>query len=182
MEETSCKEQPSKKKKMLNEILSWLGSLVMAIVIVVLLRTLVFTLIRVDGNSMKNTLLDGDRLYVSVLTPRITGYERGDIVICTYPGADHQCVKRILGLPGETVEIVKGNVYIDGVLIEEDYLDYHASYSREALTLGEGEYYVLGDNRPISRDSHSNDVGPVTRLHGKVRFIFWPLNRIGAAE
>ena len=119
---------------------------------------------------------------MSRLLTAISGYQRGDIVICTYPGADHRCIKRLIGLPGDTVEIKKGVVSVNGEALEEDYVDFHASYSCEPVTLGAGEYYVMGDNRPISHDSHSADVGPVTRMEGKVRFIYWPVNRIGAVK
>ena len=182
MEETSRKDKPSGKKKMLNEILSWLGSLVMALVIVMLLRTLVFTLIRVDGASMKNTLLSDDRVYVSVLTPRIAGYERGDIVICTYPGEDHQCVKRILGLPGETVEIKDGVTYVDGVAREEEYVDHAAWADYGPYTVPEGKVFVMGDNRADSRDSRNVGALDEDMIVGKVRCIWWPLDRIGLVD
>ena len=175
-------EKQEKRKKAKQEMWSWIRELAIAFIIVFVIKTFFFEIITVDGGSMLETLKDGDRLYVSLLTPRIQGYERGDVVICYYPGRDDRCVKRIIGLPGETVEIRSGLVYVNGELLEEDYLTHTASYNYAEITLAEDEYFVLGDNRPISHDSHSFDVGPVTRIEGKVRFVLWPLDRAGGVE
>ena len=85
--------KPKKKeKRMGREILSWAGTLAAALVIALVIRSFVFTLIAVKGKSMQETLQNGDRLYVSILTARISGYERGDVVICRYPGRSDYCV------------------------------------------------------------------------------------------
>jgi len=172
----------NKKKKAKQEMWSWIRDLALAVIVVLVIKTFLFSIITVEGSSMLDTLHSGDRLYVSILSARIEGYERGDVVICYYPGRTDRCVKRIVGLPGDTVKILAGEVYVNGKLIEEDYLTHEAGYSYPEITLEEGEYFVLGDNRPISHDSHSHDVGPVTRLEGKVRYVIWPLSRIGAVE
>lgn len=172
----------NRQQKRKKEMWSWIRELAIAIVIVLIVRTFFFSIISVKGSSMLETLHSGDRVYVSILTARLQGYERGDTVICSYPGRTDLCVKRIIGLPGDTVEVVRGEVFVNGEKVKEDYLAYTASYSYPACTLAEGEYFVLGDNRPISHDSHSSDVGPVTELKGKVRFIIWPPNRIGGVE
>lgn len=168
------------KKSVGAEILSWIYCLAGAVAAALLIRTFLFQVIHVKGNSMLETLQNRDMVYVSELTARIEGYEHGDIVICVYPGADHQCVKRIIGLPGDTIRIDNGTVIRNGEPVDESYLTHKASYSTEEITLGEGEYYVLGDNRPVSHDSHSSDVGPVTDIVGKVRFVLWPISRFGA--
>lgn len=179
---TSRRLQRKEKKK--KEMLSWIRELVVALVIVFVIRTFFFSIISVKGSSMLETLQSGDRLYVSLLTARLGGYEPGDIIICSFPGRTDLCVKRLIGMPGDTVEIISGAVYVNGEAIEEEYLDYTYSPSLQypAVTLGEDEYFVLGDNRPVSHDSHSSDVGPVTELKGKVRFVIWPPNRIGGVE
>lgn len=176
------KEKTEKGKKAGQELWSWIRELAMAVIIVLVIRTFLFEIITVEGGSMLETLKSGDRLYVSLLTPRFEGYERGDVVICYYPGREDRCVKRIIGMPGDTVKIVQGEVYVNGELIEEDYITHEADYNYPEITLAEDEYFVLGDNRPISHDSHSHDVGPVTRIEGKVRFVLWPFDRIGAVE
>lgn len=169
--------KPKKKEKRMGcEILSWAGTLAAALVIALVIRSFVFTLIAVDGNSMQETLQNGDRLYVSILTARISGYERGDVVICRYPGRSDYCVKRVIGLPGDVIAARNGVVYLNGEPLKEDYVSplHAAHYDYPETVLAEGEYFLLGDNRAISHDSHSADVGPVTDIVGKARAIIWP--------
>jgi len=161
---------------------AWIREFAAVIAAVLLIRTFLFQIITVQGGSMLDTLHTGDRMYVSLLTARVQGYERGDVVICIYPGRSDRCVKRLIGLPGDSVEIVRGEVYVNGEHLTEDYITHPGAYSYPLTVLGEGEYFVLGDNRPISHDSHSGDVGPVTRMAGKARWIIWPLDRIGRVE
>ena len=183
--ETTPVTEPKKEKKKKTvgqEILSWILSLAIALAAAMLIRTFLFTLITVKGSSMEDTLLDGDKLYVSVLTANLGGYEHGDVVICQYPGRTDFIVKRVIGLPGDTVMVDHGQAYVNGEAVDQSYVVHPNPYSYPEITLDEGEYFVLGDNRSVSHDSHSADVGPVTSLVGKVRVIFWPLNRIGRVE
>ena len=176
-------KKQKEKKSVKSEIISWIVSIVTAVVIALILRSFVFTMIRVDGKSMLETLQNGDRLYVSRLTTRFEGYDRGDIAICVYDGADHYCVKRVIGVPGDTVEIVEGQVIVNGEAVDESgYLTHTDKRSYEAVTLQDGEYFMMGDNRPVSRDSRDPSVGPVTEMVGKARFIIWPISRIGGIE
>ncbi len=171
-----------RKRKVEQEMLSWIRELLLAFLIVLIIKLFLFEIITVKGGSMLETLQNGDKLYVSLLTPKIEGYARGDVVICYYPGREDRCVKRIIALPGDTVEVKAGTVYVNGEQLEEDYITYAANYNYPLTTLEEDEYFVLGDNRPISHDSHSADVGAVSRIEGKVRFVLWPLSRFGAVE
>ena len=176
-------KKKKKEKKKVNtgrELLSWALYLGGAVVAAMLIKAFLFQLIEVKGTSMLETLQNGDRLYVSILTSRINGYDRGDVVICVYPGADHDCVKRVVAIPGDTVKVEAGTLYVNGEAVQEDYLTYRAGYTTQEITLGEGEYYVLGDNRPVSHDSHSSDVGVVTQIVGEVRAVIWPPARIGS--
>ena len=162
--------KPKKKeKRMGREILSWAGTLAAALVIALVIRSFVFTLI-------------ADRLYVSILTARISGYERGDVVICRYPGRSDYCVKRVIGLPGDVIAARSGVIYLNGEPLKEDYVSplHAAHYDYPETALGEDEYFLLGDNRFISHDSHSADVGPVTDIVGKARAIIWPPAHISA--
>lgn len=170
------------RQEVKREMWLWIRDITVAVVVVLLIKTFLFQLITVQGGSMLNTLHDGDKMYVSILSARIQGYQRGDVVICYYPGRTERCVKRLIGLPGDTVKIVQGVVYVNGEELQEDYIGSYAFYSYPETTLGEGEYFVLGDNRRISHDSHSADVGAVTRLEGKARYILWPMERVGRIE
>ncbi len=172
----TAKGSKKKEKRMGREILSWAGTLAAALVIALVIRSFVFTFIAVKGKSMQETLQNGDRLYVSILTARIEGYERGDVVICRYPGRRDYCVKRVIGVPGDVVSAQNGLIFLNGEPLREDYVSpiHAAHYDYPETALAEGEYFLLGDNRAVSHDSHSIDVGPVTDIVGKARAIIWP--------
>ncbi len=142
----------------------------------------------VNGHSMDNTLRDGESLIVDKLTYRFSDPKRYDIVIFPSPDGDNSYfIKRVIGLPGETVQIVDEEVYIDGEPLGENYgiapIEYYG-IAEEPLTLGEDEYFVLGDNRPVSRDSRYEDVGLIDRseLKGRAILRVWPLSRFGKIE
>jgi signal peptidase I len=129
---------------------------------------------QVNGFSMEPTLHDGQYLIISKITYWIRPPERGDIIVLHPPnnlGEDY--IKRIVGLPGERVEIRDGKVWVDGVALDEPYVSGGPSYSG-SWTLGEGEYLVLGDNRNNSSDSHS--WGPLDEdsIVGKAWLSYWP--------
>ena len=150
-----------------------------AVITALLVRRYLFCLIIVKGVSMMNTLHNGDRLYVSILTGRIRGYRRGDVIICRFPGRKELFVKRIIALPQDTILIENGHVFVNGKALAEPYVNRPGIYSAGEITLKDHEYFVLGDNRSVSHDSHSRDVGPVSQIIGKARAVIWPLKRIG---
>jgi signal peptidase I len=177
------------KKDAKKEMMEWVKSILVALVIVAIVRAFLFTMIRVEGESMLDTLRDGDRLAATIIDGKLFGYGRGDIVICTYPGADHYCVKRIVRLPGETIELRSGVVFIDGEELDEPYLTRRSGDSMDAYQIPEGTYFVMGDNRPISLDSRSVgpiEAGPLLQLGvpengailGTVHLRLWPFDAI----
>lgn len=135
---------------------------------------------QVDGISMNPALEDDDRLIIDKLSYRFREPERFDIIV--FPQSlDVYYVKRIIGLPGETVNIADGKIYVDDVVLVENYGNepIDEGYSmEEPVTLGEGEYFVLGDNRNHSVDSRDSSVGVVTRNHiiGKALVLLYPFN------
>lgn len=161
-------------------IFDWVKSIAIAVLIAVLLRTFVFSLIRVDGQSMLETLQNNDVLFVTMFDHYIGNYERGEIVICNYPNRKGYRVKRVIGLPGETIEIRRGVTYINGEALAEDFVVYPSNDDYAARTLGEDEYFLMGDNRAVSRDSRANDVGPIARkeIQGVVRVVLFPFKAI----
>lgn len=144
----------------------------------------------VIGSSMNPTLYDGDNLILNKISYRFHEPERFDIVVFPFRnGSKDNYIKRVIGLPGETVQIdEEGTIYINGEVLEESYgkevIKKPGRAAGEGVTLGEGEYFVMGDNRNNSEDSRFNEVGTVYRheILGKAKFRIWPLKEFGKVE
>ena len=139
----------------------------------------------VNGDSMNVTLEDGDNLIVDKLSYRFKDPERFDIIVFPYQYQEKTYyIKRIIGMPGESVQIIDGMVYIDGEMLDESYgkevMEY-AGVASETIELGEDEYFVLGDNRNNSSDSRDPSVGNIheDQIIGKAFLRIWPLNKFG---
>jgi len=134
----------------------------------------------VDGGSMEPTLHTGQRVLVSPLAFRILGQvERGQIVVFDALGQTEDYIKRIVGLPGDTVAIRHGQVIVNGSPVAEPYLAASATGDSAPVTLGPDEYYVLGDNRPDSADSRYYGPVPADRIIGPAFLRFWPPADVG---
>ena len=150
-EEEPKEKKPSRWKKELRE---WAVSIVVAVLAFLIIRTFLFTMIRVDGESMLETLQHGDRLFVSVLDVRLRGVENEDIVICKYPGRGNTYfVKRVIAQEGQTVEIRDGMTYVDGEALGDEYITHKPWQDFGPVTVGEDKIFVMGDNRADSADS-----------------------------
>ena len=147
---------------------------VIIVVLIILLRIFVITPVRVDGASMRDTLEDGDILILY----KLARIDRFDIVVLDEAVDDEIIIKRIIGMPGETVEIRNGEIYINGEVIEDEYA-YGETSDYDEVTLGDDEYFILGDNRLISKDSRY--FGPVKEdeLMGEVILRIWPFSGFG---
>ena len=167
------------KNKIAKEILEWALTIIIPVVAALLSHQYLFTFARVDGTSMLDTLHENNIMGVSRLHYRLNEPQRGEIITCNYPEDGNKLfVKRIIGLPGETIEIREGTVYIDGEPIAETYLTRVDDQSMDPITLAKDEIFVMGDNRPVSRDSRA--VGPLTldEIYGRVLFVAFPFNEI----
>ena len=140
--------------------------------------------VEVDGPSMNDTLQDGDRLLMNKFTYRFKQLDRYQIVVFKYAyDTDRDYIKRVIGLPGETVQIIDGYVYINGEKLDENYgaeVMNDAGRAAEPITLGDDEYFVLGDNRNRSDDSRYENVENLKReeIVGRAWVRIWPLDRI----
>lgn len=163
--------------------------LVCALMLALLIRQFAFEFVRVKGGSMRSTLQNAEVMLVTKGEYLFGSPKRHDVVICHYPGRymdkwkllKQYFVKRVIGLPGETISIEEGIVHINGVPLEEPYLDEAHTRRRttmEPVTLGADEYFVMGDNRDNSNDSRR--VGPLKRgaIIGHVRAVLWPLKKL----
>ncbi|MDE6700006.1 MAG: signal peptidase I [Acetatifactor sp.] len=180
-----------KKKKILKEFLNTGLYLLFVLAATWALVTFVVQRTEVDGSSMESTLSDGDNLFVDKISYRFRDPERFDIIVFPFQyKEDTYYIKRIIGLPGETVQIdTSGNIYIDGEVLRE-------SYGREVIkpemvgraaqpvVLGEDEYFVMGDNRNNSSDSRTEVVGNIHRndIVGRAWVRIWPLNKLSVLK
>ena len=170
-----------KMKKVFLEILI---ILVVAVAIFFALRTTVQAY-DVIGSSMEPNLHYGDRLMVNKVVYNIHDPERGDVIILKPPHLPEDAVpyvKRIIALPGDTVEVKDGAVYVNGIRLDEPYLDELPEYTFPELTVPEGEYFVLGDNRNHSVDSHNGWTVPEDNIIGKAWFSYWPSEEWGFVD
>lgn len=185
-ENSNKQEEGAKKTDLKKEIFSWIFYILFVIALTYVIITFVGQRTMVDGRSMNATLNDGDNLIVEKLSYRFGDPERFDIIVFPPQSAPKEhYIKRIIGLPGETVQIdADGKIYIDGEVLEENYgLETIRNPGRaaEPITLGDDEYFVLGDNRNNSKDSRSDAVGNVKRnaITGRAWLRIWPLSDIG---
>ncbi len=172
------KEKP--KKSMKQEIFEWIMVFVVAAAMAFVVRTFIFEPVRVDGSSMLNTLHDGDFMIATKFDYLLGDPERFDIVICDYPNTEDgkYRVKRVIGLPGETIELVAGELYIDGEHVEQDFDMTENEAYFGPYVVPEDHYFVMGDNRNNSKDSRSTLVGALPRemIRGHVRAVVFPFS------
>ena len=130
--------------------------------------------VRVDGLSMNPTLQHGEYVLVSRLAYKTGEPQRGDIIVFSFPIDQKQdLIKRVIGLPGETISIRNNEVLVNGMKLEEPYIAQSPVYNGE-WTVPEGQLFVLGDNRNDSKDSHQWNYLPMENIIGKALLIYWP--------
>lgn len=172
---------PAKKNSFFMEILQ---SLLVAAVLAFLIHTFIMQNFRIPSGSMEPTLQIQDYIFASKLAYRLDEPKRGDIVVFKWPkDTSRYFVKRLIAVGGETVAIKDSQLYIDGELVPEDYLPQGLRFgSYGPVTVPEGYYFMLGDNRNNSSDSRDWGFVPRNLIVGKEIFIYWPPDRIGVAR
>ena len=186
----------------LNEILNWIEAIAFAVVISLLIRGFVFETVVVDGSSMENTLQSGDRLILYTLGYYFTPPKRGDIVVLQVREGmlkfipfleefplfkkaipdltEIDYIKRVVGVPGDTIEFIDGKVYVNGDPMREPYSNGETFAGMSKITVEENTVFVMGDNRKNSRDSRELGLVPYNRIKGKAIFRIWPLKKSGS--
>lgn len=172
-------------KSILKELMGWLLYIIIIVGAAYLIVTFVGQRTQVSGSSMETTLSDGDQLIVDKISYRFRNPKRYDIIVFPYQYEPNTYyIKRIIGLPGETIQIIDGYIYIDGEQLDEHYgneLMNDPGIAAEPVALGEDEYFVLGDNRNNSQDSRAVNVGVIHRkdILGRAWIRIWPLDSMG---
>jgi signal peptidase I len=165
------------------ELRSWTRDLAVALGLALVIIIFLYQPVKVEGTSMAPLLSDQERIFINKFEYRFEPIERGDVVVFWYP-LDHSksFIKRVIGLPGETIELRSGHVYVDGKELAEPYVP--ASYldgsSYGPMKIPSGNYFVMGDHRDSSNDSRV--FGPVSRpyIYGKAVFAYWPVDHFGS--
>lgn len=184
--------QPDKQGGFLREAFNLVISVAIAFVLFIVIRTYLFYPFQVVGDSMVPTLESGDRLVLN----KLTEVDRFDVVVFPAPdGTDEEYVKRIIGLPGDEITYFQDDLYVNGEKVEEHYLEALKEGSNEILTgdftlfsltgettVPEDMYFVLGDNRSVSKDSRVFGFIPAAQIEGTADLRIWPLNKIGLID
>ncbi|MFC4099189.1 signal peptidase I [Paenibacillus xanthanilyticus] len=184
MRQPKPQSAPAAKKGVFREIRDWTLTLSIAIAGSLLIQNYAIAQTEVQNVSMQGTLYEGQRLVEDKLSYRFNAPDRGDIVIINGPEYERRLVKRLIGLPGDVIDIQAGRLYINGELQEEPYVKgstYAGSVSLP-YTVPEGHVFVMGDNREHSIDSR--ELGPIalSSLEGRAIFRLWPLGVFGQLD
>ena len=155
-----------------------------SVVLAIFVILFIYQPVKVEGTSMMPTLDDQERIFINKFTYRfrIANIQRGDMVVFWFPGdITKSYIKRVIGLPGDTVEIDHGTVLVNGRPLVEDYIpeDYRDSQSLPLERIEADRYFVLGDHRSSSSDSRSWGTVPRTYIYGKAVFVYWPPDKMG---
>ncbi|BCJ85229.1 signal peptidase I [Effusibacillus dendaii] len=172
-------ENHSENKK--NETWEWIKSLGIAIILALAIHQFVFAQFMVDGESMMPTMQNQERLIVNKLIYHIHSPQRGEIIVFQYPSdTTKDFIKRVIGLPGDTIEVKGGKVYRNGQALNEPYLGEPTFGAYGPVTVPTGKVFVMGDNRNNSKDSRDPSVGfvPDNLVVGRADLIFWPVSNM----
>ena len=163
----------SKRSGFLSFLVDILETLVLSVILFVSIN-IISARIRVDGASMEPTLFSGEYVVVNRLSYRLGSPRRGDIIVFHFPrDPKEEYIKRVIGLPGDEVEVRNGTVYINGQPLDENYLKVKTNYIG-SWVIPEGQLFVLGDNRNNSSDSHDWGTVPLDYVVGKAVMVYWP--------
>jgi signal peptidase I len=164
--------------------LSWFRDLLLSVVIAVVVILFLYQPVKVEGTSMMPSLLDQERIFINKFVYRfgMADIGRGDTVVFWFPGDPTKSyIKRVIGVPGDSVEVSDGAVFVNGRALGEPYVpeEYRDHVSMARKIVPQDEYFVLGDHRSSSNDSRTWGTVPRRYIYGKAVFVYWPLDRLG---
>ncbi|UUX34425.1 signal peptidase I [Fundicoccus culcitae] len=179
-------------KNLMVEVVNVVFSIVVAVILFLLIRDYIVQPFQVEGHSMDNTLANGEQM----LMFKQTTIDRFDVIVFPDPmGSGSSYVKRVIGLPGDSLSVINDDLYINGALVEEPYLEPLKSQTIDPFTadfslwdtlgvevIPEGYYFVMGDNRPNSGDSRQFGLVPIDSVEGEASFIYYPFSEFGQLD
>ncbi len=160
----------------------WLREIVVALGISIFIIVFLYQPVKVEGTSMMPGLADQERIFINKFVYRLEAIERGDVVVFRYPvDPSKNYIKRVVGVPGDRIEIFRGAVFVNGHRLEEPYVpgQFRDERSMSEIVVPEGGYFVLGDHRNLSSDSRDFGVVERTAIFGKAVFAYWPTGMMG---
>ena len=191
MEEINASEAVSplnpptvKKRSVFGALVHWLRDLLFSVVLAIIVILFLYQPVKVEGTSMMPTLDDQERIFINKFVYRFhfEKIDRGDTVVFWFPGDPTKSyIKRVIGMPGDKVEVRDGDVIVNGHTLVEDYVpkEYRDQSEMHPTAIGPDEYFVLGDHRSSSNDSRTWGMVPRRYIYGKAVFIYWPLDKMG---
>src|SRR5215469_10156240 len=176
---------PASEDRHLRVLHSWVRDLFLSVGISLFIILFVYQPVKVEGGSMEPGLQDQEHIFINKLAYRLENIQRGDIVVFRYPRDTHKSfIKRVIGIPGDRIQISYGHVYVNGQELPEPYVppDYQDARSFSEIVVPNKAYFVLGDHRSMSNDSR--EFGPVMRsyVYGKAVFGYWPVEKLGVVH
>ena len=175
------------RRSPLGAMLYWARDLLLSVVIAIVVILFIYQPVKVEGTSMMPALDDQERIFINKFVYRLNfgGVDRGDMVVFWYPNDPSKSyIKRVIGTPGDWVEVDRGSVLVNGKALAESYVppEYRDHVSMPLTLVPEGEYFVLGDHRSSSNDSRSWGMVPRRYIYGKAVFVYWPLDKMGVLK
>jgi len=164
------------------DLRAWVRDVVISVVIAAIVIVFLYQPVKVEGTSMMPWLTDQERIFVNKFVYRFGEIHRGDIVVFWFPlDSSKSYIKRVVGLPGDVVQIDQGTVIVNGERFPEPYVPetYRDRMSYRPVTVEPDRYYVLGDHRNASNDSRTWGTVERKRIYGKAVFVYWPLEKFG---
>jgi signal peptidase I len=180
----SATPPPAAKRSLVGALAHWLRDLFFSVVLAVIVILFLYQPVKVEGTSMMPTLDDQERIFINKFVYRFhfENINRGDTVVFWFPGDPTKSyIKRVIGVPGDRLEVNNGTVVVNGRALVEDYVpsEFRDQNSLPIQTVPADEYFVLGDHRSSSNDSRSWGMVPRGYIYGKAVFIYWPFDKMG---
>ncbi len=173
---------PDERKSLLPDVRAWLRDIVVSLGIAGVVIVFLYQPVKVEGNSMMPELADQERIFINKFIYQFEDIHRGDVVVFWYPlDPAKSYIKRVIGLPGETVQLVNGEVFVNGGRLIEPYVppEFRDRQSLGPVRVPSGEFFVLGDHRTSSNDSRVWGTVERRLIYGKAVFVYWPMQQLG---